>query len=205
MPHPYVDFDNEAFARQAVARLVEQGARPAQHDPAGRQVHLLPAPALRGFVSAAREAGVAHEVLEGVTLDSDREEISGALNACLRRPERPNGFVCVGEVTALMTMAGNDRRGAYPRDRGRYLRQARLADLRQYPAAHRKRSTRTCAPRAAPWPRCFCAGSTASQPRACTSCSNRGAAARLTPRPKPSACRRCASARSWPRRNSSKP
>ncbi|KPQ14711.1 MAG: LacI family transcriptional regulator [Rhodobacteraceae bacterium HLUCCO18] len=113
MPHPYVDFDNEAFARQAVARLVEQGR--------DRLSMILPddkftfCQHLRyGFVSAAREAGVAHEVLEGVTLDSDREEISCALNACLRRPERPNGFVCVGEVTALMTMAAMTDAGLTP-------------------------------------------------------------------------------------------
>jgi LacI family transcriptional regulator len=56
MPHPFVDFDNEAFARQAVARLVAQGR--------DRLSMILPddkftfCQHLRyGFVSAAREAG----------------------------------------------------------------------------------------------------------------------------------------------------
>jgi len=113
LPHPFVDFDNEAFARQAVARLVERGR--------DRLSMILPddkftfCQHLRyGFVSAAREAGVAYEVLEGVTLDSPRDEISSALNACLRGRERPNGFVCVGEVTALMTMAALSDTGLTP-------------------------------------------------------------------------------------------
>jgi LacI family transcriptional regulator len=104
MPHPFVDFDNEAFARQAVARLVGQGR--------DRLSMILPDEKFTfcqhlnyGFVSAARAAGVDHEVLTGVTLDSDRSDIARALNTCLQGPDRPNGFVCVGEVTALMTMA----------------------------------------------------------------------------------------------------
>jgi hypothetical protein len=41
-----------------------------------------------------------------VTLDSDRAEIARALSVRLATgPDRPDGFVCVGEVTALMTMA----------------------------------------------------------------------------------------------------
>ena len=131
MPHPYVDFDNEAFARQAVARLVEQGR--------DRLSMILPddkftfCQHLRyGFVSAAREAGVAHEVLEGVTLDSDREENLGRAQ-CLPAP--PGAAEPVSSAWArsrrLMTMAAMTDAGAYPRDRGRYLRQARLADLRQ--------------------------------------------------------------------------
>lgn len=112
-PHPYVDFDNEAFARQAVARLVDKGR--------DRLSMILPddkftfCQHLRyGFVAAAREAGVHHDVLSGVTLDSDRSEIARALNRCLHGPNRPNGFVCVGEVTALMTMAALTDAGLTP-------------------------------------------------------------------------------------------
>lgn len=113
MPHPYVDFDNEAFARQAVARLVGEGR--------DRLSIILPddkftfCQHLRyGFVAAARDAGVAHEVLEGVTLDSDRADIARALNDRLDGPDRPNGFICVGEVTALLTMAALSDAGLTP-------------------------------------------------------------------------------------------
>jgi LacI family transcriptional regulator len=112
-PHPFVDFDNEAFARKAVARLVAQGRErlsmilPDDRFTFGQHLRY-------GFVSAAREAGVLHEVLEGVTLDSDRGDIARALNACLASPDRPNGFICVGEVTALMTMAALTDAGLTP-------------------------------------------------------------------------------------------
>lgn len=113
VPHPYVDFDNEAFARQAVARLVAQGRE--------RLSMILPdekftfSQHLRyGFLAAAREAGVHHEILEGVTLDSDRSDIARGMEACLRAPDRPDGFVCVGEVTALMTMAALADAGLTP-------------------------------------------------------------------------------------------
>lgn len=113
LPHPFVDFDNEAFARQAVARLVEKGR--------DRLSMILPGDKFTfcqhlryGFVTAAREAGVAFETLEGVTLDSDRADIARALNARLIAADRPNGFVCVGEVTALMTMAALTDAGLTP-------------------------------------------------------------------------------------------
>ncbi|MCU4651390.1 LacI family DNA-binding transcriptional regulator [Roseibacterium sp. SDUM158016] len=112
-PHPFVDFDNEAFARAAVARLVAKGRR--------RLSMILPdekftfCQHLRyGFLSAAREAGVCHEVVAGVTLDSDRERMAVALKQALAGPEAPDGFVCVGEVTALVTMAALTDTGMTP-------------------------------------------------------------------------------------------
>jgi LacI family transcriptional regulator len=112
-PHAYVDFDNETFAREAVARLVAKGRR--------RLSMILPdarftfAQHLRyGFVSAAREAGVAFETMAGVTLDSDRELIARSLGDTLRGQNVPDGFVCVGEVTALVTMAALADAGMVP-------------------------------------------------------------------------------------------
>jgi LacI family transcriptional regulator len=113
MPHPFVDFDNEAFARQAVARLVSRGRR--------RLSMILPderftfSQHLRyGFVAAAREACVQHEIVPGVTLDSPRDRIAAALGETLRGKEAPDGFVCVGEVTALVTMAALADAGLVP-------------------------------------------------------------------------------------------
>ncbi|MGP1358428.1 LacI family transcriptional regulator [Roseicyclus sp.] len=112
-PHPFVDFDNEAFARQAVARLVGKGRR--------RLSMILPderftfAQHLRyGFVSAAREACVGHETVPGINLDSDRSHIAAALADLLRGRDAPDGFVCVGEVTALVTMAALTDAGLVP-------------------------------------------------------------------------------------------
>lgn len=103
-PHPWVDFDNEAFARNAVRRLVEQGCR--------RILMILPearftfAQHLRyGFLSAAREAGVEYEIPEEITLSSPSTAISGYLHARNARPSPPDGHVCVGEVVAMATLS----------------------------------------------------------------------------------------------------
>lgn len=112
-PHPFVDFDNEAFARAAVERLVSKGRR--------RLSMILPdakftfAQHLRyGFVAAAREAGVAHDLVPGVTLDSERDRMARVLSDSLRGQDAPDGFVCVGEVTALVTLAALADAGLVP-------------------------------------------------------------------------------------------
>ena len=112
-PHAWVDYDNEAFARAAVARLVAKGRR--------RLSLILPEDRFTftqhlryGFVSAAREAAVDYAIVDGVTLDSPREQIAAALRAGRSGPTPPDGYVCVGEVTALVTMAALADTGATP-------------------------------------------------------------------------------------------
>lgn len=110
-PHPYVDFDNEAFARIAVARLVERGRN--------RLSLILPEDRFTftqhlryGFLSAAREAGVDHEIVAGVTLDSSAAEIATAMRDGRSSDTPPDGYVCVGEVTALVTLSALADSGA---------------------------------------------------------------------------------------------
>ncbi|WP_224816235.1 LacI family transcriptional regulator [Hasllibacter sp. MH4015] len=110
-PHPYVDFDNEAFARAAVARLVEKGRT--------RLSLILPEDRFTftqhlryGFMSAAREAGVDHEIVAGVTLDSSAAEIAEAMRRSRDSSAPPDGYVCVGEVTALVTLSALADSGA---------------------------------------------------------------------------------------------
>lgn len=102
-PHPWVDFDNETFARAAVRRLVARGRR--------RVAIILPearytfAQHLRyGLVSAAAETGVAHEIFADISLDTPPDEIAAHLCARMSRPDAPDGYVCVGEATALATL-----------------------------------------------------------------------------------------------------
>ena len=103
-PHPYVDFDNEAYARIAVARLVELGRT--------RLGIILPEPRFTftqhlryGFISAARDAGVAHEILEDVTLETTPERMSARIVERLRSADPLDGLVCVGEVTSIAALA----------------------------------------------------------------------------------------------------
>lgn len=103
-PHPFVDYDNEAFARAAVERLVARGCQ--------RLSIILPearftfAQHLRyGFLAAARDAGVAFEMPEEVDLNASPETLTRYLTARLKAPEPPDGMVCVGEVVALAALA----------------------------------------------------------------------------------------------------
>lgn len=110
-PHPWVDFDNEAFARAAVAHLVAKGR--------SRICMVLPGDQFTftqhlryGFVSAARAAGVAHDIVPGVTLDSPTVDIARAMAEARRSQDPPDGYVCVGEVTALVALAALADSGA---------------------------------------------------------------------------------------------
>lgn len=112
-PHPWVDFDNESFARQAVERLVSNGRRNITMIlPDNRFTfaqHLA-----YGFKCAARDAGIAHDFIGGVTLDSPAIDIAEALAATRRAANPPDGYICVGEATALMTLATLADTGAKP-------------------------------------------------------------------------------------------
>ena len=103
-PHPFVDFDNEAFARMAVEHLVAKGrTRIAMIAPDPRftfSQHLR-----YGFMAAVREAGVDYILPEDVTLDSDAEAISRWLEQAIASDTPPDGVVCIGEVIALATIA----------------------------------------------------------------------------------------------------
>lgn len=104
VPHPYVDFDNESFARIAVERLLQKGR--------SRVLIVLPparysfAQHLRwGAVAAARAAGITCEIPEDVTLDTAPQDTSAWLQQRLTQADRPDGIICVGEVAAMVTMA----------------------------------------------------------------------------------------------------
>ncbi|MBF9049712.1 substrate-binding domain-containing protein [Roseobacter sp. HKCCD9010] len=112
-PHAWVDFDNEAFARAAVHRLVEKGRK--------RISLILPedrftfAQHLRyGFMSAVRETGVEYEIVTDVTLDSSTRAVSEALIERRQKPNPPDGYICVGEVMALVTLSALDDTGVTP-------------------------------------------------------------------------------------------
>ncbi|MCR4267673.1 LacI family transcriptional regulator [Nitratireductor sp. ZSWI3] len=102
--HPFVDYDNAAFAMLAVRRLVAKGRR--------RLALILPPDRFTfhrhlrdGFLEAVRAAGVAWEFPVGVTLDSSSAELYAWLRRRLQEPSPPDGIVCAGEVSALSIMA----------------------------------------------------------------------------------------------------
>ena len=108
-PHPYVDFDNYAFAYEATRRLIDKGRE--------RLAIILPPRRFtfcqhlqHGFMTAVREAGVAFEIPGGIDLDSPAEDIRQFVASRDARTG-PDGYVCSGEVSALAVMAGLTDRG----------------------------------------------------------------------------------------------
>lgn len=112
-PHAYVDFDNEAFARQSVQWLLKAGRK--------RLMMVLPqaqftfSQHLRyGFLSEVREAGIEHIIPEDLSIDTPPAEIARRLTEMLRSDAAPDGIVCVGEVMALAALAAIDDAGLSP-------------------------------------------------------------------------------------------
>jgi len=103
--HPYVDYDNYAFAHHAVMRLKAKGCRkvtiilPPMRFSFGH--HLSD-----GFMAAIRETGLAYEILERASLDHTADEIRLATMRRIAEPDAPDGFICTGDAAGLSIMAG---------------------------------------------------------------------------------------------------
>ncbi|UYO01460.1 MAG: substrate-binding domain-containing protein [Devosia sp.] len=103
--HPYVDFDNDAYAYGATKRLAERGCKKVSI--------ILPDSALTytehlktGMERAAREAGIAFEFAADVNLDSPTDAIRNYVIRRSKRPDGPDGYVCASEVSALAVLGG---------------------------------------------------------------------------------------------------
>jgi LacI family transcriptional regulator len=109
-PHPFVDYDNYAFAYQAARRLVAAGCR--------RLAIILPPfnftftqHMRHGFMTAVREEGLAHEIPSTITIDSKSREIRDCFYQRLGEIDPPDGIICGGEVVAMAVMAAAYDRG----------------------------------------------------------------------------------------------
>lgn len=98
--HPWVDFDNEAYAYGAVKRLVAKGCKKVSI--------ILPDSALAytdhlktGLARAANEAGIEYEFAADVNLGSATDAIRNYVMKRTKRPDGPDGWVCASEVSAL--------------------------------------------------------------------------------------------------------
>ncbi|MBP9185093.1 MAG: substrate-binding domain-containing protein [Fuscovulum sp.] len=108
--HPYFDFDNEAYARLAVAELARRGRR---------RLLMIPPPRAQsyarhmvtGFVETAAEQGLACDLASEVTSDSASEAIEAALFDRMSRADRPDGLITGSTVTTLASISGAERAG----------------------------------------------------------------------------------------------
>jgi LacI family transcriptional regulator len=104
-PHPYVDYDNFAFAYAAVKRLHAKGRKHVSM--------IAPPPRFsfsrhlrEGVMQAARETGIAYEFETRVTLDDSAEAIRQATVSRIAQGKAPDAYVCPGDAVALAVIAG---------------------------------------------------------------------------------------------------
>ncbi len=108
--HPYVDFDNAAYARIAVDRLRARGR--------GR-LALLPPPAnltyarhmTAGFVEAIERRDLVEIPMHGVTSDSAPEVIATEIGRLMAARRRPDGLVCASASAAIAAIAAAEDAG----------------------------------------------------------------------------------------------
>lgn len=110
LDHPYHDFDNFTYARDAVRALAEAGRR--------RLALLGPAPVLSyhrhmndGFSEGVFECGVSETPFNGLTLDSAINDIKTKCAELMRRANRPDGIVSGSGGAAFAIVAGIEEAG----------------------------------------------------------------------------------------------
>ncbi|MFS2150479.1 MULTISPECIES: substrate-binding domain-containing protein [unclassified Rhizobium] len=107
--HPFHDFDNEAFAHQAVEKLVARGRK---------RIALLQPPSKLtyythtriGFQTGLHDYG-AEEVPLRVTIDTPLDEIRNAVETMMRSSNAPDGIVCLAGSAAIAVNAGIEAAG----------------------------------------------------------------------------------------------
>lgn len=109
LAHPFHDFDNEAFAHEAVRCLTEKGRR---------RIALLQPPSKLSFYSHTRigfQTGLhdygAEEVPLKVTIDTPLADIRHAVEALMRSPNAPDGIVSSSSSGAIAVNAGLEAAG----------------------------------------------------------------------------------------------
>jgi LacI family transcriptional regulator len=107
--HPFHDFDNEAFTHEAVQALVAKGRR--------RLALLQPSSKLTyyshtriGFQAGLRQYG-AEEISLGITTDNTLADIKDTVEALMRSPHAPDGFICSSSGGAIAVNAGIEAAG----------------------------------------------------------------------------------------------
>ncbi|MBO3761593.1 LacI family DNA-binding transcriptional regulator [Ciceribacter sp. L1K22] len=103
--HPFVDYDNYAFAYEAARRLIAKGRHkltiilPPRHLTFSQHM-------LHGFMTAVREAGIAFELADGISHDSKAGMVRDYFRQRLQRSDPPDALICPGEVSAMASITG---------------------------------------------------------------------------------------------------
>ena len=108
--HPFHDFDNEAFAYQAVQRLVARGRK---------RIALLPPPAKLsyylhtriGFERGLMEFGATEAAMGRISSEASLDHLRTHLESLMRSPEPPDGIISISGSSSIAMVAGMEAAG----------------------------------------------------------------------------------------------
>ncbi len=110
LTHPWVDFDNTAFARLAARGLIARGRRrlmliapPRDHAYAGHMI--------AGLAEACAAGGAEGVVLEGVTSDDAGIAVEAAVAGRMGRGGPPDGIIAGSPTAAMAAVTGVEAAG----------------------------------------------------------------------------------------------
>lgn len=113
--HPYYDFDNESFAREAVDKLAARGRkRIALFAPPSKLTYFTHT--RDGFRAGLRAHGL-HEVPIDIDIDAPLEKIRAATEALMRSGDAPDGIICSASSAAIAVNAGIEAAGQHLGDK----------------------------------------------------------------------------------------
>jgi LacI family transcriptional regulator len=108
--HPFHDFDNQAYASEAVRRLASLGRR--------RLALLAPPASLTyhqhmrdGFLDALDEQGLSQVTLSNLSLDDPIDDVRRGIEQLMRRSNRPDGIVSGSGQSTFAVVAGIEDAG----------------------------------------------------------------------------------------------
>jgi LacI family transcriptional regulator len=99
-PHPWFDYDNDAFAYLAVRHLAARGRRRIAILPPSR-AYTFSRHLTEGFRRGIQETGVGFEIPDGIDLTSPPERVNAYFARRLAEADAPDAIICPGEIAAV--------------------------------------------------------------------------------------------------------
>lgn len=103
--HPFHDFDNEAFAYKAVARLAARGRKRISILRPPRQLTYC-GHTMKGFQRGLSEFGLSEIPFDRINTETPASEQKDAVEALMRAGDAPDGLICCSGSSAIAAVAG---------------------------------------------------------------------------------------------------
>ncbi|MEP3435261.1 MAG: LacI family transcriptional regulator [Hoeflea sp.] len=111
--HAWYDYDNHAFAKAAVGRLVNRGCTSIGIVPPSRN-YMYHQYMMAGYFEGLQGFGLPAHVPEDFDLNMDADRLHAGIRQWIASPDRPDGIICPGEVSAIVAHAAICDAGLVP-------------------------------------------------------------------------------------------